>query len=119
MPRPPPSVSEDTVEASATAMEEEMERIRDLRGNSDDNDMAEDGLVLGPAWALRATVPDGTARHAPALIGLCLGCHFSTLALSGTAYGGPPCRIVLVPMPCRTARLAIYTDIDAARHRWP
>ncbi|XP_021312589.1 uncharacterized protein LOC110433895 [Sorghum bicolor] len=52
MPRPPPSVSEDTVEASATAMEEEMERICDLRGNSDDDDMAEDGLVPGPARAL-------------------------------------------------------------------
>ena len=54
LPRPPPSVFEDTAEASATAMEEEMERICDLQGNSDDDNMAEDGLV-----------PDGTARSGP------------------------------------------------------
>ena len=36
MPARPPSVSEDTVEASATAMAEEMERVRDLPGDNDD-----------------------------------------------------------------------------------
>ena len=38
----PPSVSEDTVEASATAMVDEMERVRDLPSDDDDDDMGDE-----------------------------------------------------------------------------
>jgi hypothetical protein len=49
----PPSVSEDTVEASATAMADEMERVRDLPGDDDDDMGDKDlpGVVSGPARA--------------------------------------------------------------------
>lgn len=42
----PPAVSEDTVEASATAMEDEDEdeRLRSLPGDDEDDDMGEDDL---------------------------------------------------------------------------
>ena len=60
MPARPPSVSEDTVEASATAMAEEMERVRDLPG--DDDDMGEEELeeLFG-----RGVVAGGDGAHDP------------------------------------------------------
>ncbi|XP_066368799.1 uncharacterized protein [Miscanthus floridulus] len=42
IPSRPPSVSEDTVEASATAMADEMERVRDLPSDDDDDDMGDE-----------------------------------------------------------------------------
>jgi len=61
MPARPPSVSKDTVEASATAMAEEMERVRDLPGD-DDDDMGEEELeeLFG-----RGAIAGGDGAHDP------------------------------------------------------
>ena len=62
MPSWPPSVSEDTVEASATAMADEMERVRDLPGDDDDDDMGDKEVeeLFG-----RGAVPSGAGAEDP------------------------------------------------------
>ena len=58
----PPSVSEDTVEASATAMADEMERVRDLPSDDDDDDMGDEEVeeLFG-----RGAVPGGAGAEDP------------------------------------------------------
>ena len=61
MPSRPPSVSEDTVEASATAMADEMERVHDLPGD-DDDDMGDEEVE---ELFSRGAVPGGAGAEDP------------------------------------------------------
>jgi len=57
---------------------------------------------LGWHGHCRAIGPVGTARYGFCLIVPCLGHHYGTLALSGTA------RRAAMPVPCRATRLQNY-----------
>jgi len=82
MPSRPPSVSKDTVEASATAMADEMERVHDLPGD-DDDDMGDEEVeeLFG-----RGAVPGGAGAEDPIPIFLtlvCLLCFCFSSSFSG------------------------------------
>ena len=115
MPAWPPSVSEDTVEASATAMADEMERIRNLPGD-DDNDMSDEdlpGMVPGPARALTCCRARwyGTARlrHDRGRVwAATLARRHYQARHDGPSCLAVPCLTVSMPVPCRAARLENY-----------
>jgi hypothetical protein len=126
MPAWPPSVSEDTVEASATAMADEMERVRDLPRNDDDDMGDEDlpGVVLGSARALACCRArwHGTTRLKPDRVvpGL-QPWHSGTIRHDTMGPRASPCHASLCrgspcPCPCHVGRSVWKTII---RSLWP
>jgi len=68
-------------------------------------------LCLGRHGHCSAIGPVDTARHSFSLIVPCVGHHYGTLALSGTARRAAvpvPCHVVPVHVPCRVAYLENY-----------